>query len=96
MEGERYDLFAAMPPLEAKKILFRQAIRSRRVWKDKRWQAYKLLFIDVKKAHLNGVVPEDILVYVTLPNGDCWNMMRWLYGMRKAAHSWENSTQQSW
>jgi hypothetical protein len=89
VKGERDDLFAAMPPLEAKKMLFRQAIRSKRMWKDRRWQAYKILLIDVKKAHLNGEVPEDVRAYVKLPDGKCWRLKRWLYGMRPAASAWE-------
>jgi hypothetical protein len=89
VKGERDDLFAAMPPLEAKKMLFRQAIRSRRVWRDRKWQSYKIMLIDVKKAHLNGIVPEDVYAYVTLPDGTCWRLKRWLYGMRPAASAWE-------
>ena len=60
VEGEkgRGDSFAAMPPLEAKKILFRKAIQMGPKWKDGRWMKHKLIFIDVKKAHLNGIVPE--------------------------------------
>jgi hypothetical protein len=83
------DLFAAMPPFEAKEMLFRQAARSRPTWKDGRWQRRKLLLIDVKKAHLNGVVPEDVYAYVLLPDGRCWRLRRWLYGMRPAASAWE-------
>lgn len=89
VKGGRDDLFAAMPPLEAKKMLFRQAVRSKREWRDRRWQSWKLLLIDVKKAHLNGVVPEDVRAYVKLPNGKCWRLRRWLYGMRPAASAWE-------
>ena len=47
-----------MPPLEAKKLLFRQAVTSKPMWKDERWQRCKILLIDVKKAHLNGIVPD--------------------------------------
>jgi hypothetical protein len=83
------NLFAAMPPLEAKKLLFRQAARSERVWRKGRWQTRKLLFIDVKKAHLNGIVPEETYAYVTLPDKRVWRLKRWLYGMRPAANAWE-------
>ena len=72
-------LFACMPPLEAKKILFRRAIV----------EGKKLVFIDVKKAHLNGKVPEDTFAYVELPDGRVWKLKRWLYGMRPAAAAWE-------
>ena len=88
-DKNRSDLFAAMPPLEAKKLLFRQAAREKAVWRAGKWQRKKLLFIDVKKAHLNGIVGEDIFVYVKLPDGKCWRLKRWLYGMRPAASAWE-------
>ena len=52
-------LFAAMPLLEAKKLLFRMAAKEQRVWRRGRWERRKLMFIDVKKAHLNGKVPDD-------------------------------------
>ena len=85
----RVDLFAAMPPLEAKKMLFRMAAKDKLVWRAGRWQRRKLLFIDVKKAHLNGRVPEDTFAYVRLPDGRVWRLRRWLYGMRPAAQAWE-------
>ena len=43
----------------------------------------------MEKAYLNGVVPEEVFVYVKLPDGRCWRLKRWLYGMRPAAKSWE-------
>ena len=67
-EGDREDLFAAMPPLEAKKLLFRQAVREPDVWRGGGFKSRKLLLIDVKKAHLNGIVPEEGFSYVRLPN----------------------------
>ena len=67
-------------------MLFRQAhVRRRR--------HYKLRFIDVRKAHLNGVCEED--VYDELPveanagPGMCGKLERWLYGMRLAGQAWE-------
>jgi hypothetical protein len=94
-DNQRGDLFAAMPPLEAKKMLFRMAIGMKRTLRQRKWQKMKLLFIDVKKAHLNGVVPEDEMTYVELPpeagvsKGKCGRLRRWLYGMRQAASAWE-------
>ena len=82
-------LFAAMPPLEAKKLLFRMGAKERRVWRKGKWQRRKLMFVDVKKAHLNGKVPEDEFAYVRLPDGRVWRLKRWLYGMRPAAQAWE-------
>ena len=86
----RSDLFAAMPSLEAKKMLFRMAAAQN--YDDK--NCAKLMFIDVKKAHLNGIVGEDELVFVELPveagaPGKCGRLRRWLYGMRPAAQAWE-------
>ena len=52
-------------------------------------QRRKLLFVDVKKAHLNGRVPEDTYAYVRLPDRRVWRLKRWLYGMRPAAQAWE-------
>ena len=87
-ERDREDLFAAMPPLEAKKILFRMST----VGMEKRRLGTKdeevLMFVDVRKAHLNGVCEEE--VFVELPEefgkGKRFaGLRRWLYGMRKAA-----------
>ena len=90
-EKDREDLFAAMPPLEAKKILFRLATLQK-----PRADGAKLglLMIDVKKAHLNGRCEKDD-VFVELPveagakPGTCGRLRRWLYGMRPAANGWE-------
>ena len=70
-------LFAAMPPLEAKKLLFRMAAKEQRVWRRGRWERRKLMFIDVKKAHLNGKVPDDEFAFVKLPDGKIWRLKRW-------------------
>ena len=89
-ESARFDLFAAMPPLEAKRMLLRMAIRRCR---ERPNEKYKLMFIDVKKAHLNGMVPEDEWVFVVLPpeaGGGVARLRRWLYGMRPAARAWED------
>ena len=93
-EGVRNDLFAAMPPLEAKKVLFRMTA-GERGWRRRRGEPeVKLMFIDVKKAHLNAVCEED--VWVELPPefweyGKYARLRRWLYGMRKAAAGWEDN-----
>jgi hypothetical protein len=90
-EKEREDLFAATPPLEAKKLLFRMAAGQVGATAA---ECVKLMFIDVKKAHLNGVVGEGVDVYIELPReagakGRCGKLRRWLYGMRPAASAWE-------
>lgn len=90
-EKNREDLFAAMPPLEAKKLLFRMVAGGRRRRELEGKPEDKLMFIDVKKAHLNGRCEEP--VYVELPmgfKGQFARINRWLYGMRKAAVSWED------
>ena len=66
-EKDREDLFAAMPPLESKKLLFQKAIRENRERRRKGQDGIKLMFIDVKKAHLYGVVPEGEHAYIELP-----------------------------
>ena len=93
-ERDRSEIFAAMPPLESKKLLFQQAVsqnaRNRRSGED----GIKVMLIDVKKAHLNGFVGEDECAYIELPSGvarkgQCGRLRRWLYGMRQAASAWE-------
>ena len=54
------------------------------------------MFIDVRKAHLNGVADDQEWVFVELPPefhvyGRFARIRRWLYGMRKAAISWESN-----
>ena len=90
-----WDVFAAMPPLEAKKILLRYAaLKKFAPRKPGIGKEMKLLFVDAKNAHLNGVVEEGHHIYVSLPpeaksNGKCGKLKRWLYGMRGAGNAWE-------
>jgi hypothetical protein len=79
-----------MPPLEAKKALFRLCMQEVEPGDEER----KLMLIDVRKAHLNGKVDAEESVYVELPPeshrpGKCARLKRWLYGMRPAANAWE-------
>ena len=56
-----------MPPLEAKRLLFRMAVKNC-VGGGPRRGVVKLMFIDVKKAHLqNGKLNDDEFAYVQLP-----------------------------
>ena len=76
-----------MPPLEAKKILFSMAASQQGKSRKK-----KLLFVDVKKAHMNATCKE--WAFVELPeelhrDGYCAQLKFWLYGMRPAARAWE-------
>ena len=90
-EGDRPDLFAGMPPLELKKLLFRMATMQK---PRANGSKMRIMLVDVKKAHLNGVCDKDD-IYVELPEeakapGKCGKLTRWLYGMRQAARGWED------
>ena len=63
-EGSRRS-FAAMPRLEAKKLLFRMTAAENGKRRAERREELVLMFIDVRKAHLNAVCHED--AYVVLP-----------------------------
>ena len=56
-EDPRAEIFASMPPLEAKKSLFSRAASQVGQARKK-----KLLFIDIKKAHMNAVCKEWVFV----------------------------------
>ena len=79
------DVFAAMPPLEAKRLLLRMAMVSGAVKGDEKQGAVKLMFVDVKKAHLSGRLKDFEGAYVSLfkeAGGGVGRLRRWLYGMR--------------
>ena len=61
------DTFAAMPPMEAKRVLFRMAVLDGAVGGDAAKGGVMLMFIDIKKAHLNGKLAEEEYAYVQLP-----------------------------
>ena len=87
-EKSRPDIFASMPPLAAKKLLFSMAASQ-----EGKARKMTLMFIDIKKAHLNGKCEEP--AYVELPSevphetDECGRLLFWLYGMRPAARAWE-------
>ena len=92
-EAHQFEVFAAMPPLEAKRLLFRMAMVEGSIGGDERRGRVKLMFIDVKKAHLNGCLKSDEHAFVGLPDeagGGVAKLRRWLYGMRPAASAWED------
>ena len=70
------DLFAAMPPLESKRLMFRMVAAARGQRRRKGLQEVKLMFNDVRKAHLNArceekewvELPEESSEYVALRN----------------------------
>ena len=91
-------MFAATPPLEAKKAPFSLAVTEefgstkhsggRRRGKGPR----KLLFIDVKRAYFQASAKRP--VYVQLPPedaspGQCGRLNKSMYGTRDAAQNWE-------
>ncbi len=89
-EKDSEDLFAATPPLGSKKVLFKLAVSRMKGKNTRSVQKMKLMFVDVRKAHLNGVCEE--YVYVELPPeagalGTCGRLRRWLYGKRGAGQS---------
>ena len=87
-EKDREDLFAATPPLELLRLLI-----SKTATRVKEKGVQKMVFIDVKKAHLNPKCEQD--VYFWIPDeanptaGKCGKLEFWLYGFRPAAQAWE-------
>ena len=90
-EKDREDLFCATPPLELLRLLV--SLMVTRAPEDQ-GRVRKMLFIDVRKAHLVPVCHED--VYVELPPeascspDECGKLRHWLYGCRKAGQAWED------
>ena len=87
------DLFAATPPLEAKKILLSMAMTEgigfRRGQEN---QGMLLDFIDVRRAYFYA--DSKRTVYVDLPpedqeEGMCGKLVKSMYGTRDAAQNWE-------
>jgi hypothetical protein len=80
---KREDLFAATPPLEAKKILFS-------LWAS--CPGLCLDFVDVVRAYFHARARRE--VYVDLPaedydEGMCGRLCKAMYGTRDAAQNWE-------
>ena len=81
-------LYASTPPLEALRMLCSKAAAPGR-----NGRLRKMLFMDARKAHLNPKCEEE--VYIELPEeteaaeGICGKLVFWMYGMRRAAHAWE-------
>ena len=84
-EKNSWDIFAAMPPLEAKKLLMRYAALQKFKPRCKGiGSKLKLLSIDAKKANSNGKVEDGEHIYVQLSceagaAGKCGALKRWLY-----------------
>jgi len=88
----RTDLFAATPPLEAKKMLFSLAVTDGYGYNKDKSKGMKLDFIDVRRAYFHAKCRRD--VYVELPEEDaeegmCGKANMSIYGTRDAAQNWE-------
>ena len=87
-------MFAATPPLEAKKMLFSMAMSSFAQNRANNFHGVqKLLFIDVRRAYFYA--PSRRPVYVALPEEDpcpgyCARLNVSMYGTRDAASNWED------
>ena len=85
---QRLDLFAATPPLEAKKVLFSVAVSQTA----SSGKPYKLMFIDIKRAYFHAKAVRN--VYVDPPEQDyepgmCGRLNKSMCGTRDAAQNWE-------
>ena len=85
--GQQEGLFAAMPPLEAKRMLFSHVATNRRQGRE----AVEISFIDARKAYYNAKPARP--VYVALPPEDgqpgmCAKLNWCMYGTREAASRW--------
>ena len=84
------EMFAATPPLEAKKILFSLAMQRSQ---DKK-SPLKLLVVDVRRAYFHARARRP--VFVELPEEDaeegmCGELLQSMYGTRDAASNWEQA-----
>ena len=92
--GPNEDMFAATPPLEAKKCLFSMVMSTfARGRCKKESHRNKLLFIDVSRAYFYA--PSRRPVYVKLPEEDdepgmCGRLNVSMYGTQDAASNWEH------
>ena len=91
-EGPSDDLFAAMPQLEAKKALFAIVAGVREKRRTQGHEEVKLMFVDVKKAHLKAKCEEEEWVEVPneFKNFGRYAKLKSVHGMRKAASGWED------
>lgn len=89
---KRDDLFAATPPLEAKKLLFSYAVTEGIGYlKGDKQSGMKLDFIDISRAYFQADAIRQ--VYVELPSedweeGKCGLLKKSMYGTHDAAQNW--------
>ena len=91
-QDKREDLFAATPPLEAKKMLFSMAVTQGIGFKNSRRHGFKIDFIDIRRAYFHSKARRR--VFVQLPEEDaqegmCGMLLKAMYGTRDAAQNWE-------
>ena len=91
--GKREDLFAATPPVEAKKLLMALATTEGYGYdRHGKWPSLKLDFIDVRRAFFHAPCRRE--VYVDLSEEDaepgmCGLLQMAMYGTRDAPQNWE-------
>lgn len=95
--GDLVDLFAATPPLEAKKMLFSMAATEHRD-RQGRSVPLQLSFVDVVRAYFNADATPNM--FVKLPEedhleGHCGELLKSMYGTKTAASNWEATYIQS-
>ena len=94
-DRKREDLFAATPPLEAKKLLFAMAMTAGIGYQTGvRHRGHKLEFIDVRRAYFHAKARRDVYVQQLPPEdaeeGMCGKLNKALYGTRDVAQNWEH------
>ena len=90
---KRQDLFAATPPLEAKKLLFSEYATIARSPANADNEIV-LSFVDIKKAYFNGVPRRNVhLAFpkeLAIPEHLVAHLKRCVYGTRDAGAIWED------
>ena len=91
--NRREDLFAATPPLEAKKMLFSLAMTEGIGYeKGNSINGMKLDFIDIRRAYFHAKARRKIYVHLPIEDaeeGMCGRLDKAMYGTRDAAQNWE-------
>ena len=89
-KDKRSDLFAAMPPVECKKILMSLAVTEGIGWNKNSRKQKKIDIIDVRRAYFHAKARREI--YVDLPPEDhspgmCGRLLKAMYGTRDRTRS---------
>ena len=91
--NKRDDLFAATPPLEAKKMLLSMAVTEGIGCKGERKKGMKLDFIDIRRAYFHSNARRQVCVQLPQEDyeeGMCGELVKAMYGTRDAAQNWEH------